>query len=201
MVSVSSYYFATSEKKDGSASVCKACQYAYINNYSSIVLESFSSLLLDFVPDLLIDVSDSKRATGIKGIFKKCVGFIVCIKDLYYVNERGIAQMSISGDTFCESSWVGFMLNLKHSEEYYFAINSGEFIIDSYSISIIYMNIILLFLVAGNNNAANIIAVKNDESVYSTNWYYKKYIKDYLEAQNMINAIAFVILVSSLISN
>ena len=196
MVSVSSYYFATSEKKDGSASVCRACQYAYINNYSSIVLESFSSLLLDFVPDLLIDVSDSKEATGIKGIFKKCVGFIVCIKDLYYVNERGIAQMSISGDTFCESSWIGFMLNLKHSEEYYFAINSGEFIIDSYSISIIYMNIILLAL----TGSPNVIAVSNDKSVYTTNWYYKTYMEKYLEAQNTTYAIAFVILVSSLIS-
>ena len=107
------------------------------------MLESFSSLLLDFVPDVLIDASDSKHTTGFKGMLNKCVSCIVCIKDLYYVGDRGLAQMGISGDTFCESSWVGFMLNLKHSEEYYFAINAGEFIIDSYSISIIYMNIIL----------------------------------------------------------
>lgn len=109
--------------------------------------------------------------------------------------------MSISGDTFCESSWVGFMLNLKHSEQYYFAINSGEFIIDSYSISIIYMNIMLLFAVADyEKKHLNIIAVSGDESVYSTNWYYKTYLATYLEAQNTTYAIAFIILVSSLIS-
>ena len=156
------------------------------------MLESFSSLLLDFVPDLLIDASDSKNNTGVKGIFNKCVSCIVCIKDLYYVNERGLAQMSISGDTFCESSWVGFMLNLKHSEEYYFAINAGEFIIDSYSISIIYMNIILYNVIK--------TIMPGDEGVYATNWYYKTYVQRYLEGQNTTYAIAFIIFVSSLIS-
>ena len=90
MVSVSSYYFATSSKKDGNSSVCKGCCYAYCNNYSSIVLESFSSLMLDFVPNFMIDLSDAETATGIRGIFKKCVSYMVCIKDLYYVNDRGV---------------------------------------------------------------------------------------------------------------
>jgi hypothetical protein len=54
MVSVASYYFKTTQKEDGSASVCKGAQYAYINNYSSLVLESFTSLLLDWIPDFLI---------------------------------------------------------------------------------------------------------------------------------------------------
>jgi hypothetical protein len=91
MVSVSSYYFATSSKKDGTASVCRGCCYAYCNNYSSIVLESFSSMMLDFVPNFMIDLSDAKTSTGIGGILKKCFSFIICIKDLYYVNERGLA--------------------------------------------------------------------------------------------------------------
>ena len=72
MCSVSSYYWDTTPKEDGQASVCLAAKYAYINNYSSLVLESFTSLLTDLIPDFLINATNSKgKETGAKKVLSK----------------------------------------------------------------------------------------------------------------------------------
>lgn len=60
--------------------------------------------------------------------------------------------MAISGDTYCTSSWTGFIINLKHNEEQYFAINAGLFIVDSFTLSLIYLQLVILFTTVGTPN-------------------------------------------------
>merc|ERR1711964_417195 len=54
-----------------------------------------------------------------------------CLEDLIeYITRTAYAYMAISGDSFCQSAWNGFLLNLKYLAKFYFAVNiSGMFVL------------------------------------------------------------------------
>ena len=76
--------------------------------------------------------------------------------------------MAITGETYCTSAWNGFVINLKHNEEQYFAINSALFIIDSFSLCVFLLTIVAYFVSTGvminDNNDTELYEYSNDSS-------------------------------------
>jgi len=50
----------------------------------------------------------------------KCL--VRCFESIIeYLNKIAYAYMAVSGDSYCESAWNGFLLNLKHCAKFSFA--------------------------------------------------------------------------------
>ena len=115
MVSASTYYFDSNEDKDGSASVRTAITFAYIKNFGSIALGSLIQSLIAILDILLNSQDQNEGQEGPAAIIGACFRCCLrCFGDILdYLNVIGLANMSISGDSYCKSAWNGFMLNLK----------------------------------------------------------------------------------------
>merc|ERR1712224_1131429 len=58
----------------------------------------------------------------VKGIVACANCCLACIEKICdYINNLAFAYMAVSGESFCESAWHGFLLNIKHLAKFWFA--------------------------------------------------------------------------------
>lgn len=134
MVSASSYYFDSSKDKEGSASVMTGFHYAYFKHAGSLALGSLIHTFFTILRIIVEGVADA-TAKGDNNAVMKCLLSVVtcmvrCFENMVeYINKVAYAYMAVSGDSYCESAWNGFMLNLKHHAAFSFATTlAGMFI-------------------------------------------------------------------------
>jgi len=133
MVSAATYYFDSSEKKDGSASVCTAFTFAYTKNIGSLCFGSLILTLVGILRMIVESLAESASENGdgaaklIACIAKCCMACLESI--IEHLSKLAYAYMAVSGDSFCSSAWNGFILNLKHLAKFIFAMQiAGLFV-------------------------------------------------------------------------
>jgi hypothetical protein len=151
MVSAATYYFDSNESKDGSASVCTGFSFAYVKNVGSIAL---GSLILTIIKILRFIVETLAEADGEGDRVKKLIACIAkccmaCLESLIeHLTNTAYAYMAVSGDSFCESAWNGFIINLKHLAKFVFALQISSLFVFMGVIAITCVNTGIGFLLA-----------------------------------------------------
>jgi hypothetical protein len=126
MVSAATYYFDSSENKVGSASVSTAFKFAYFKNVGSLAFGSLVLTLVSILRAIVENLANTAEREGdgaaklIACIAKCCMACLESI--IEHLSKVAYAYMAVSGDSFCESAWNGFVLNLKHLAKFIFAL-------------------------------------------------------------------------------
>lgn len=65
-------------------------------------------------------MQEFSESTGIgKCINLCCECCLECLENIcHYINDHALSFMAISGEKFCISAWLGFLLHLKHLIEF-----------------------------------------------------------------------------------
>merc|ERR1719263_1808756 len=133
MVSAATYYFDSSENKVGSASISTAFSFAYMKNAGSLAFGSLILTLVGILRAIVESAANSAKEDG-DGVAKlvACIAqcLMACLEAIIeHLSNLAYACMAISGDSFCESAWNGFILNLKHLAKFVFALQiAGLFV-------------------------------------------------------------------------
>jgi hypothetical protein len=133
MVSASTYYFNNTAEKEGHASLSTAFSFAYMKNCGSL---AFGSLILTLVKILRAMVEAAAKSADKEGDgaakLVACIAqcLMSCLESIVeYLSKIAYAYMAVTGDTFCDSAWNGFLLNLKHLAKFYFSLQiAGLFV-------------------------------------------------------------------------
>ena len=76
-----------------------------------------------------------------------CLCCLRCIEDaLQYLNKVAFAYMAVSGDSYCKSAWNGFIINLKHLLQFYYANTLARLFVFMATLFIITLNSGLMYL-------------------------------------------------------
>lgn len=135
MLGAAQYYFSSGPEGEGSASLMGALSIANLKHSGSLALGSLLHTLvtvLRMIVDAVVNASEKQSgdnaAVKIIGCLLKCC--VRCLEQLIeYLNATAYAYMSVSGDPYCRSAWNGFLINLKHLLEFYFAdVLAGLFV-------------------------------------------------------------------------
>ena len=135
MLGASQYYYSSGPEGEGSASLMGAVSIANTKHSGSLALGSLLHtivVVLRMIVDAIVNASEKQSgdnaAVKIIGCLLKCC--VRCLESLIeYLNATAYAYMSVSGDPYCRSAWNGFLINLKHLMEFYFAdVLAGMFV-------------------------------------------------------------------------
>jgi len=126
MVSASSYYFSSTQEKEGSASIYTGFHFAYTKHPGSIAMGSLIHTfvaVLRMIVEGIADAADKDGDNAAIKLFTCCIKcFVRCFENMVeYINKTAYAYMAVSGDSYCRSAWNGFLLNLKHHASFSFA--------------------------------------------------------------------------------
>jgi hypothetical protein len=126
-VSASTYYWNSSAENEGDAEVGLGFRFAYVYHLGSIAFGAFIIALVQFIKIIFLYLAQqAEKASGgnpaIKLIARCGACCISCIEKICdYINVAAYCYMAISGDSFCDSAWNGFLLNVKHMLKFSFA--------------------------------------------------------------------------------
>lgn len=133
MVAAATYYFDSGPNKVGSASVSTAFSFAYMKNCGSLALGSLVLTLVGILRAIVENLANSAKEDGdgaakLIACLAKCL--MACLESIIeHLSKLAYAYMAVAGDSFCESAWNGFILNLKHLAKFVFAIQiAGMFV-------------------------------------------------------------------------
>lgn len=121
--SMATFYFSSNKTVQGSAEVGWSIKNAHTTHAGSL---SFAALIITVVR-ILRNIAESAARNNNGGNAARVVGLCLmcllsCIEDiLNYLDHLALAYMSVTGESFCESAFSGFMLNLKYLWEFYFS--------------------------------------------------------------------------------
>ena len=154
MVAASTYYFDSSESKSGSASLSTAFSFAYTKNAGSLAFGSLILTLVGILRALVETAANSAKEDG-DGVAKliACIAqcLMACLEAIIeHLSKLAYAYMAISGDSFCESAWNGFILNLKHLAKFVFALQIASLFVFMGVITITCVNTLLGYVLANN---------------------------------------------------
>jgi len=118
MASCATYYFNSTEEKEGSAEVAQAFIWGTFYHAGSI---AFGSLIMALTA--LINIMAETFAKETENPIARCLTCCArCLSEtVEFINTTAYSNMAISGDSFCTSAWNGFILSLKHLVKFYFA--------------------------------------------------------------------------------
>lgn len=127
MIASSSYYFNSSAEKDGKSEVGLGFEFSYLKHAGSC---AYGSLLISLITllkyTILILAEKAYKATG-DSPFTRCMvccgGCVMKVLETAcdYINKTAYSYMAVSGESFCSSAWCGFLLNMKHAAEFFWA--------------------------------------------------------------------------------
>lgn len=128
-------------------------KYAYFKHAGSLAFGSLVHTiitmikwLVDFASDQVQRASDGNVAMKVILCCAKCL--VRCFESIIeYLNKIAYAYMAVSGDSYCESAWNGFLLHLKHCAKFTFATFLASMFILLGKIFIVVFNCGTLFLI------------------------------------------------------
>mmetsp|Transcript_16434 Transcript_16434/g.27863 ORF Transcript_16434/g.27863 Transcript_16434/m.27863 type:complete len:96 (+) Transcript_16434:1317-1604(+) len=91
-----------------------------MSHAGSVALAAFFIGLIRVIKIIFYYIAkQAEKASGDNQAVKlviACAGCMLnCIEKLCdYISQNGLAYMAVSGDSFCDSAWNGFLLNIKH---------------------------------------------------------------------------------------
>jgi len=119
MFSAATHYFSSEGDANppGSARVYDGFKLGSFTHLGSIAFGSMLQTLIYLIRKAIESMEDDQPVVACcTSCLMSCIeGAIECLTRL------AIANMAISGDTFCKSAWTGFLLNLKHMAKFIFA--------------------------------------------------------------------------------
>lgn len=154
MVSAATYYFDNSPEKSesGHASVSTAFSFAYMKNCGSL---AFGSLILTIVSifRFIVETAASSAERDGEGAAKAIACLARCLMRclealIEHLSKLAYAYMAVSGDSFCESAWNGFILSLKHFAPFIFALRIASMFVFMGVVSITCVNTLVGYLLA-----------------------------------------------------
>uniref|UniRef100_A0A7S3N2V9 Choline transporter-like protein n=1 Tax=Strombidium inclinatum TaxID=197538 RepID=A0A7S3N2V9_9SPIT len=153
MVSASTYYFNSGPNNEGAAEVSEGFKMAYLYHCGSIACGAFVIAIIRFIRIVFYYLAkQAEKASGDNQAVKLIVSCANCIlncieKFVDYINESAFAYMAVSGDSFCSSSWNGFLLNVKHLLKFQFANTIAKVFIFLGKIAIVVGNCFSLYFI------------------------------------------------------
>jgi len=129
MNSAASFYFSSNKTKMGSAQVTKACFIAIFKHGGSIALSGLVMIFLQILSSIARTVAHAVHTSD--NVVVKCL--ICCVRCFIdalermveYLNIDALSFMAISGDSFCKSAWLGFLIDIKHLFDFWLARAMG----------------------------------------------------------------------------
>lgn len=152
MVSASSYYFNSTAEKEGDAEVRLGFEFTYLKHSGSIACGSFFISVITIIKYTLLIIAqktqDFTGDTSISRCFKCCGNCIVMQLDAIcdYVNKTAYSYIAVSGENFCSSAWNGFLLNMKHALEFFWANFLAKIFIGLGKFLLVALNCYIFFL-------------------------------------------------------
>jgi len=118
MFSASSYYFSSEgDLQVGSAGVMEGVKLAHCTHFGSIAL---GSLLKAAISSVRYTVETLEEDNAVVQCLLSCV--LGCVEGAIEMLDRtALANMAISGDSFCKSAWAGFMISLRHLSKFFYS--------------------------------------------------------------------------------
>jgi hypothetical protein len=154
MVSAATYYFDNSPEKSesGHASVSTAFSFAYMKNCGSLALGSLILTLVSILRFMVESAANSAEGEGdgiakVIGCMARCIMWVL-ESLIEHLSKLAYAYMAVSGDSFCESAWNGFILNLKHLASFVFALRIAGLFVFMGVVSVTCVNTLVGYLLA-----------------------------------------------------
>lgn len=152
MISASHFYF-TSQGFDGNGAVMEGIRTTYGNHLGSLALGSLINAIVHFIAAvteaMASEVQKDIPENPVVHCFVSCFRcWIKCLEDtLEYLGRTAYAYQAVSGESFCTSAWHGFLLQLKHLPQVYFANSLANLFILLGKVMITLVNCFLLYLI------------------------------------------------------
>ena len=107
----------------------KACYIAIFKHGGSIALSGLILLFLQFISSIVKTIAHAAH-TSDNSVVKCLICCFKCFIDtleriVEHLNIDALSFMAISGDNFCKSAWLGFLIEIKHLYNFWFARAMG----------------------------------------------------------------------------
>ena len=118
MNSAASFYFSSNKEKLGSAQVTKACYIAIFKHGGTIAFCGLIMIFMQILSSVIKTIAHAVHTSD--NIVVKCL--ICCVRCFIdslerlveHLNIDALSFVAISGDNFCKSAWLGFLIDIKH---------------------------------------------------------------------------------------
>ena len=153
MVAASQFYFSSSKQAEGSGSVMTGVKFAYFKHAGSLAFGSLVQTFVWFIKQIVDGLAaeaerDSAGNPAVRAVaccIRCCVG---CLENIVeYVNKGAYAYIAVTGDSYCKSAWNGFLLNLRHTMQFYYANGLAAMFILMGKLMITCLNVASCFLI------------------------------------------------------
>jgi hypothetical protein len=152
MVSAASYYFTSSEGKEGAATVSTGFRFAYFKHSGSLAFGSLVHTLVTIIRVIVESMADQVERGGDNVAVKvlaccaRCC--LRCFESIIeYINRIAFAYMAVSGEAYCTSAWHGFLLNLKHLHKFTWGVTLSNMFIFLGKVMITCANMLTCYLI------------------------------------------------------
>ena len=107
----------------------KACYIAIFKHGGSIALSGLILLFLQFISSIVKTIAHAAH-TSDNSVVKCLICCFKCFIDtleriVEHLNIDALSFMAISGDNFCKSAWLGFLIDIKHLFDFWLARAMG----------------------------------------------------------------------------
>ena len=153
MISASTYYFNSTEDKDGEAEVGFATSCVYKYHLGTIAFGSFLIALIEFIKVIFEFMAEQMvKASGENAAVKCLVCCGRCILNCFekiidYLSRAAFSYIAISGEGFCTGMYNGMLLNLKHGLEFAWANTLAVGFVWLGKISIVFLNVLIGYFI------------------------------------------------------
>jgi len=163
MVAASSFYFSSNKNGEGSGSVMTGVKFAYFKHAGSLAFGSLVQTIVWVIKQIVEGAAThAQRESGGNAVVTAlacCARCVVgCLENIVdYINKGAYAYIAVTGDSYCRSAWNGFLLNLRHTMQFYYANGLAAMFILMGKLMITCLNVATCFLIMryGTNKGDN----------------------------------------------